>query len=133
MQNSLHLNFPFSSLAFLLLYISTHSPSCHPMSNTTDQKWFHLTSIFRWHLLSSNIVVSSNPYPYELATIKVKRCRFMGFVKDAIDCECLECVFCLRIKEKEINKDTCYINFYSTIFLQSFFFFFFNFSSAWIE
>ena len=52
--------------------------------------------------------------------IKVKRCRFVGFVKDVIDCGCLGCVFCFRIKKKE--RDTFYINFYSTIFLQSWFF-----------
>ena len=52
--------------------------------------------------------------------VKVKRCRFVGFVKDVIDCGCLGCVFCFRIKEKE--RDTFYINFYSTIFLQSCFF-----------
>ena len=53
----------------------------------------------------------------------------MGFVNDVIDCECLKCVFCSRIKEKE--KDKFYINFYSIIFLPIFFFFFFflNFSS----
>ena len=50
------------------------------------------------------------------------RCRFVGFINDVIDCECLEYVFCFRIKEKE--KDTLYINFYFTIFLQEFFFFF---------
>ena len=46
--------------------------------------------------------------------VKVKCYRFVSFVKDVIDCRCLRCVFCFRIKEKE--KDTFYINFYSTIF-----------------
>ena len=52
--------------------------------------------------------------------VKVKCCRFVSFVKDVIDCECLRCVFCFIIKEKE--KITFYINFYFTIFMQSFFF-----------
>ena len=36
-----------------------------------------------------------------------------------IDYECLECVFYFRIKEKDKNKDTFYIDFYSIIFIQS--------------
>ena len=32
-----------------------------------------------------------------------------------IDHGCLRCIFCFRIKEKE--KNTFYINFYSTIFI----------------
>ena len=52
--------------------------------------------------------------------IKVECCRFVVFVTNVIDCECLECVFCFRIKEKE--KEEFYFNFYSTIFLKSFFF-----------
>ena len=105
----------------------------------TDKKWCHLPSIFRWHLPSSNIVVSSNPNSYKLATtnegglhfilnnnsnynfdVKVGRCEFVGFVNYLIDCESLRYVFCFRIKEKE--KDTFYINFYSIKFLQRFFF-----------
>ena len=58
--------------------------------------------------------------------IKVGRWGFMGFVNDMINCGCLECVFCFSIKEKE--KDTFYINFYSVIFLQSWFFFCFFFN-----
>ena len=95
--------------------------------------------MFQQHLPSSNIVVSSNPNLYELVTtkegglhfilndngnydfdVKVRRCRFVGFLNDVIDCGCLVCVFYFRIKEKE--KDTFYINFYSITFLQSFFF-----------
>ena len=53
--------------------------------------------------------------------VKVERCRFMGFVNNVIDYRCLEYVFCFRIKEKENDKFD--INFYSIIFLQSFFFF----------
>ena len=52
--------------------------------------------------------------------VKVGRCGFVGFVNDVINYRCLECVFCFSIKEKE--KDTFYINFYSIIFLQRFFF-----------
>ena len=33
--------------------------------------------------------------------VKVKRCKIVGFVNDVIDCDCLECVFCFRIKEKK--------------------------------
>ena len=54
--------------------------------------------------------------------VKVERCRFMGFVNNVIDYRCLEYVFCFRTKEKENDKFD--INFYSIIFLQSFFFFF---------
>ena len=52
--------------------------------------------------------------------VKVRRCGFVGFVNNAIDHGCLRCAFCFRIKEKE--KDTFYINFYSIIFLLSYFF-----------
>ena len=51
--------------------------------------------------------------------IKVRRCGFVNFVNDVINCGCLGCVFCFRIKEKE--KNTIYINFNSIIFLQNFF------------
>jgi len=102
----------------------------------TDKKWCYLLSIFRQHLLSSNIIVSCNPNSYELATtneanlhfilsyndnynfdVKDKRCGFVSFVNDVIDCGCLGCIFCFRIKAKE--KDTFYINFYSIIIVQS--------------
>ena len=56
--------------------------------------------------------------------VKVERCEFVDFVNDVINCRCLRCVFCFRIKEKE--KDTFYIKFYSIIFLQSFFSHYFN-------
>ena len=90
------------------------------------------------HLPSSNIVISSNPNPYELAItkeanlhfilsdndnynfdVKDKCCGFVDFVNDVIDCGCLGCIFCFRIKVKE--KDTFYINFYSIIIVHSFF------------
>ena len=95
-------------------------------------KMISLSLIFQRQLPSSNIVVSSNSNPYQLATTnggdmhfilsdygnfdnKVKRCKFVGCVKDVTDCGCLRCVFCFIIKDKE--KDTFYINFYSTICL----------------
>ena len=135
-QNSLHFNSLFSPFAFLPFYI--YLPIALyviPCQIHTNQKQCHLPSMLRRHLPSSNIVVSSNPNSYELAItkegtlnfilgvnsnydfhIKVKLCRFVGFVSDVINCGCLGYVFCFRIKEKE--KDTFYINFYSTIFLQ---------------
>ena len=63
------------------------------------------------------ILSDNNNYDFN---IKVGRCRFLGFVNNVIDYECLECKFCFRIKETE--KDTFYINFYYIIFLQSCFF-----------
>ena len=77
---------------------------------------------FTFNHSSSNIVVSSDSTPYELATtkegggclhfilsdndnyyfdFKVGRCGFMSFVNDVIDCGCLGCVFCFKIKMKE--------------------------------
>ena len=107
------------------------------MSNTqlhTSQKQCHLSLIFQRHLPTSNIIVLSNPnMQYELTTTKEEGTHFIlsdnnnydfnvkighyglvGFVKTVIDCGCLRCVFCFRIKEKE--EDTFYINFYFTIF-----------------
>ena len=55
--------------------------------------------------------------------IKVGRCGFMDFVNNVIDYGCLGYVFYFKIKEKE--KDIFYINFYSIIFLQSFYFYFY--------
>ena len=139
-QNSLHFNSPFLPLALLLLYIyiyiyiylpiAFHVISCQIYTN---QKRCHLPLIFRWHLPSSNIIVSSNPILYELTTtkkrdlhfilrdggnndfdVKVECCGLVDFIKDVIDCVCLTCVFYFRIKEKK--KDIFYINFYSTIF-----------------
>ena len=94
----------------------------------------HLPSIFWEHLPSSNIVVSSNPNLYELATtkegglhfilsdsgnynfdVKAECCGLVDFVKAVIDCGYLRCEFYFRIKEKE--KDKFYINFHSTIFI----------------
>ena len=88
----------------------------------------------------SNIVVPSNSNPYELATtkegglhfilsdnndncdfdVKVKCCRFVGFVKDVIDFGFLRCVFYFRIKEKE--KRHFILN-----FIQNYYYFYFSF------
>ena len=119
-QNSLHFNLQFSPLVLLPLYIYL-SITFHviPCQIYIGQKRCYLPSFFSRHLLNSNIVVSSNPNPYELTTtrkrglhfilsdnsdykfdFKVERCKFVGFVNDVIDCGCLRCVFCFRIKEK---------------------------------
>ena len=52
--------------------------------------------------------------------VKVECYGFVGFVNDVISRGCLGCVFYFRIKKKE--RDTFYINFYSIIFIQRFFF-----------
>ena len=129
---------PFALLPIIYIYIYIYLPiALHiiPCQMHTDKKWCHLPSTFRRHLPSSNIVVSSNPNLYELATIKegglhftlsdnnnydfdvnVRHCGFVDFVNDVIDCGCLRFVFCFRIwGEREIF----HINFYSIIFLQS--------------
>ena len=86
---------------------------------TQTKKRYHLPLIFRRYLRSSNIVVSSNPNLYELATtkkeglhfilsdnnnydfdVKVRYCGFVGFINDMVDYGCLKHVFCFRIKEK---------------------------------
>ena len=129
----------FTSCTSTPLYILPHSPSCHPISNTIVPKWFHLSSIFRWHLVLTSLshliltrtswlqpkkgglhfILSDNSGNYDF-DIKVKCCRFVGYIKDMIDFGFLRFVFYFRIKEKE--KNTFYINFYSTIFLQNYFF-----------
>ena len=140
-QNSLHFKSLFSPLSLLPAYIYLpiyfHAIPCQIHKG---QKQCHLPSILRRDLPNSNIVISSNPNLYKLATtkgglsfilsdnnnynldVKVEYCRFVGFVNEMIDYECLEYVFCFKIEEKE--KDTFYINFYFIIFLQSFLFFF---------
>ena len=91
----------------------------------------------------SNIVVLSNPNPYESATnnegglhfifsdsgnydfdVKLGHCGLLGFVKAMIDYEHLWCVFCFRTKEKE--KFTCIL--YQLLFynISSKMFFFFS-------
>ena len=91
---------------------------------TQTKTIYYLPSIFRRHLPSSNIIVSSNPNLYELATtnkkslhfilsdndnydfdVKVRYCGFVGFVNDVVDCGCLGCVLYFRIKEKEKKKE----------------------------
>ena len=92
------------------LYIPTHNPSCHFMSNILRQKLISfLPSIFQKHLHSSNIVIPFNTNSYELATtregglhfmlsdnsnydfdIEVKCCGLVSFLKVVIDCGCLE-------------------------------------------
>ena len=57
--------------------------------------------------------------------IKIGHYGFVDFINDVIDFGCLEYIICFRIKEKK-KKDTFYIKFYSTMFLQSFSFLFFN-------
>ena len=83
---------------------------------------FHLIqSCLRWlqpRKEDLHFILSDNGnYDFD---VKVRRCGFVGFVNNVINYGCLECVFCFSIKEKE--KDTFYINFYSIIFLQRFFF-----------
>ena len=67
------------------------------------------------------ILSDSGDYDFD---VKVGRCGFVGFVNEVIDCGCLGCVFCFKIKEKEKEKGAFYINFYSLIFLRSCFLFF---------
>ena len=126
---------------FIYIYISTHSPSCHNMSNTQTKNdiiylqsfndtYSALTLLF--HLILTcmswlqprkgdlHFILSNNSnYNFD---VKVRSYEFVDFVSDVdvIDCGSLKCVFCFKIKEKE--KNTFYINFYSIIFLQSFFF-----------
>ena len=52
------------------------------------------------------ILSDSGNYDFD---IKVKRCKFVGFVNDVINCGCLGCIFCFKIKDKE--KDTFYTTF----------------------
>ena len=57
--------------------------------------------------------------------IKIGHYGFMDFIIDVIDFGCLEYIICFRIKgKKKKKKDTFYIKFYSTMFLQSFLFLF---------
>ena len=83
---------------------------------------FHLIqSCLRWlqpRKEDLHFILSDNGnYEFD---VKVGHCGFVGFVNNVINYGCLECVFCFSIKEKE--KDTFYINCYSIIFLQRFFF-----------
>ena len=143
-QNSLHFNSPFQPLHFYpfiyILPIALHA--IHIKYTQTKNDVIYLQSFDDTYLALTYIVVLSNPNLHELATtkegrlvfyikwqwhydfdVKVGRCGFVDFVNDVIDCGCLTCIFCFRINE--IEKDTFYINFYSIIFLQSCFVFFF--------
>ena len=79
------------------------------MSWLQSRKW-------RLHFISNN----NDNYNFD---VKVERCKFMGFVNDAIDCGCLGYVFCFKIKEKK--KDifslslslSLYIYIYISIFI----------------
>ena len=138
----------FHLLHFYPLYMPTHSHSYNLMSNTqTKNDVIYLQYFNDIYLALTLIVVSSNLNPYELATtkvrgalhfnfilsnsdncdfdVKVRRYVFVSFVNYVINCGCMRCVFCFIIKYKE--KDTFYINFYSIIFLQSCFYFYFLF------
>ena len=55
--------------------------------------------------------------------IKIGHYGFVDFINDVIHFGCLEYIICFRIKGKK-KKDTFYIKFYSTMFLQSFLFLF---------
>ena len=62
------------------------------------------------------ILIDNDDYDFD---VKVRRCKFVGFINDVINRGYLGYVFCFRLKEKE--KDTFYINFYSIIFSNFFF------------
>ena len=61
--------------------------------------------------------------------IKVERCGFEGFINNVIDRECLECVFCFRVKEKE-KIILCQLLFYNI--LPKYFYFYFLISHYFI-
>ena len=134
----MHFNSQFSLLARLPLYIYIYTYTQPFMSShikhtqtkndviylqSFDDTYLTLTLLF--HLILTRIswlkprkgslhflLSGNNNYNFY---VKVGRCGFVDFVNDVIDCECLECIFCFRIKEKE--KDTFYINFYSIIII----------------
>ena len=124
------------------LYIPTHNPSFYLMSNTHytqtkndaiyfqsfDDIYLALTLLF--HLILTRMswlqprkgdlyftLSDNNKYNFD---VKVEHCGFVSFVNDVIDYGCLRYVFYFKIKEKE--KGIFYINFYSIIFLQNFYF-----------
>ena len=112
----------FTSYTSTPLYIITHGPSCHPTSQQNKNEFIYLQYFddiylalsFLSHLILTHIrwlqprkggmhfILSDNGnYDFD---IKVKRCRFVGFVKDVIDCGCLGCVFCFRINYEERER-----------------------------
>ena len=139
----LHLYTPLYIYIYIYLLIAFHAISCQ---KTHTKKQCHLPLIFWWHLLSSTIIVSSNLNLYEFATnkegrpafyiewqqqlrfnVKVGHHEFVGFVNDMIDCGYLKCDFVLKLRRKK--KDWFYINFYSIIFFQNFYFILFPITS----
>ena len=105
---------------FIYIVIALHVIPCQIH---IGQKWCYLLSIFQRHLPNSNIVTSSNPNPYKLATtrkgglhfllsvnsnyyfdVKIKRGGFVGFVNDLINSGCLECVFFFIIELRKSKK-----------------------------
>ena len=144
-QNSLHFNSSFSSLTLLpftytytLSFMLSHVKFTQTKNDVIYLQFFDdinlvLTLVSHLILTDMNwlqprkrglhfILNNNGNYDFD---IKVGRYGFVGFVNDVIDCGCLRCVFCFKIKEKE--KHTFYINFYYVIFLQSWFFFCFFF------
>ena len=114
-------------MSFYVKYTQTKNDVIYVQS--FDNTYFALTLLF--HLILTcmswlqprkgdlHFILSDNDnYDFD---IKVGRYGFVSFINDVIDRGCLGYVFCFRIKEKE--KVTFYINFYSIIFLHSFFFF----------
>ena len=113
----------FTSYISTPLYIPTHSPSCHLMSNTqTKNDIIYLQSFDDIYLVPTiNIVVPSNfnAYDYELTTIKEKNlhfiltdsdnydfeikiycCGLVSFVKAVIDCGVWNVYFVLELRRK---------------------------------
>ena len=110
-QNSLLFNSPFSPLTLLPLYIylpiALHVIPCQIY---IDQKRIIYLSLL-FHIILTRMsclqpkngdlrfILSDNSN--DDFDIKVERCGFEGFINNVIDHECLECVFCFRVKEKE--------------------------------
>ena len=132
----MHFNSLFSHFALLPLYIylpiALHVIPCQLHTQKKKNDVIYLQSFGDTYLAiilpclslvqlrkeGLHFVLSDNDdYDFD---VKVGRCEFVGFVNDVINCGCLRCVCCFRIKEKE--KDTLYIKFNSIIFLQNFLF-----------
>ena len=138
-KGSLHFNSLFSPHALLPFIYTYPQPSCHHMSNTQtknnviylqsfNDKYLTLTLLSRLILTHMSwlqprkgglhfVLNNNDNYNFD---VQVRRCGFMSFVNDVIDYGCLRYVFYFKIKEKE--KGIFYINFYSIIFLQNFYF-----------
>ena len=136
----------FTSYISTPLYIPTHSPSCHLLSNTqTKNDIIYLQSFDDIYLVPTiNIVVPSNfnAYDYELTTIKEKNlhfiltdsdnydfeikiycCGLVSFVKAVIDCGVWNVYFVLELRRKNghIQYQLLFYNIPSNLY------FFFNF------